>query len=173
MRYLLDKNIVRYALTGLRHRHLRSLSPFELGALSFWRTAISRKRSLFISYSSYAILQQMQYREVQLFLNSVDVLYPARYHSRWTRRIRETTGLTREDAVIVALASFGSNRRGNILGVHYLLTYDQGLINGYRDHLMLLNRRLQAMTVQLRPPYQQVTLPRITTPNEIIDERLE
>ena len=97
----------------------------------------------------------MQKREVQLFLNSVDVLFPTRYHSRWTRRIRETTGLTREDAAIIALASFGSNQLGNILGVHYVLTYDQGLINGYRDHLTLLNRRLRAMTVQLRPPYHK------------------
>lgn len=170
MRYLLDKNVVRYALTGLHYRHTRSLSQLEIGALSFWRAAKMQDVSIFISPASFKVLQQIKYREVQLFLNAVDILSPTRYHTRWTRRIKETTGLTREDAVMIALASFGSNQQGNILGTRGLLTYDQRMINGYKQHLSILELRLRAMTRQLPAPFHQTTLPLLNTPDEILQE---
>jgi len=171
MRYLLDKNVVRYALTGLHYRRTRPLSRLEIDALSFWRAAKMQDVSIFISAASFEILQPMKYREVQFFLNSVDVLFPTHYHTRWTRRIRETTGLTREDAAMIALGSFGSNAPGNILGTHALLTYDQRMINGYLDHFSVLKRRLQAMTAQLPSPFHQTTLPHLAKPDEILRRR--
>lgn len=169
-RCLLDKNALRYAVTGLRDRHKRQLSPLEIGSLSFWRVAQERDILTFISHSSFNLLQPMKYKEIQFFLNTVKVLLPTRYHTRWTRRIRETTGLTGEDAAIIALASFGSDSQGSILGVHQLFTYDHKMINGYLNHLPVLQRRLQAMTVQLPAPFNQATLPRLISPDEILRE---
>jgi hypothetical protein len=170
MRYLLDKNVVRYAITGLCYRHARPLSPLELSSLSFWRAARLQNVAILISHVSFEILRQLNYREVQFFLNTIDVLTPTRYHARWARRIRETTTLTREDAAMIALASFGSNRQGNILGTHSLLTYDRAMINSFQKHLLILERRLQAMTAQLSAPFYQAALPHLHTPDEVLQE---
>jgi len=171
MRCLLDKNVARYAIAGLRYGHLRLLSPLETGALSLWRTAEEHGAALFVSPASFQVLQRLaRYDEVRVFLDSVNVLSPTRYHIRWARRIRETTGLTREDAALIALASFGSDQQGSILGTLLLITYDQPLINGYLNHLPALKRRLRAMTTQLQAPFHQATLPRLATPDEVLRE---
>ena len=71
MRCLLDKNIARYAITGLRYGHLRPLSSLEMGALSFWQTAEVRAIELFISHVSWQLLQRLaEYDEARIFLNS-------------------------------------------------------------------------------------------------------
>lgn len=171
MRCLLDKNIARYAIAGLRYGHLRLLSPLETGALAFWHLAEERGVALFISLASFRLLQHIaRYDEVRILLNSVGVLSPTRYHARWARRIRETTGLTREDAAMIALSSFGSDREGNILGTHLLVTYDRSMVNGYVDHAQKLDRRLRAMTAQLQPPFCLVTLPRVVAPDDVMLE---
>lgn len=171
MRYLLDKNVARYTIAGLRYGHLRLLSPLETGALSLWRAAEEHGVMLFISRISFQVLQRLSgYDEVRIFLDLVSVLSPTRYHTRWARRIRETAGLTREDASLVALASFGSDQQGGILGTHRLITYDRSLINSYLNHLPTLTRRLRAMTTQLQAPFHQATLPHLATPDEILGE---
>jgi len=171
MRCLLDKNVARYAIAGLRYGRLRLLSPLETDALSFWHTAEERGVALFISHVSFHVLQRLAgYDEVRVLLDSVRVLSPTRYHARWSRRIRETAGLTREDAAMIALASFGSDQQGSILGTHLLITYDQPMINEYLDLLKKLERRLRAMTAQLPAPFHQATLPRMATPDEILLE---
>jgi hypothetical protein len=168
MRCLLDKNVIRYALSGLHHGHRRLLSPLEAGALLFWQAAETQEVELFISQASYQVLQQLsRYHEVSVLLNSMEVLYPTRYHARWARRLRDTTGLSREDAAIIALATFGTNLTGTILSVHQVVTYDQAMITGYTNHLPTLQRRLKAMTSQLPAPFHRATLPDLTTPDTI------
>jgi hypothetical protein len=168
MRCLLDKNIVRHAIVGLRDGRQRPLTEWELGALSFWQIAQASNVELFISLASFQILHRMtQSSYVRVFLRDAQVLYPTKYHSRWSRRIRETTGLAREDAAIVALASFGTGELEAILGVKWLVTYDRPLINGYLNHLPKLERRLAAMKPQLQAPFNQVRLPLLGTPDEV------
>jgi hypothetical protein len=75
--------------------------------------------------------------------------------------------LSREDAAIIALATFGTNSTGTILGVHQVVTYDQAMITGYVNHLPTLQRRLKAMTSQLPAPFHQAALPELTTPDTI------
>jgi hypothetical protein len=174
MRCLLDKNVVRYTIAALRYRHLRLLSRLELDALSLWRVAEGRNASIFISSASFNMLQRLgEYDEIRIFLASVNGLSATRYHARWARRIRETAGLSREDAAIVALASFASDPHGSILGSHLLITSDQPLINGYLNHLSELERRFRAMTVQLPAPFHLATLPRLATPDEMLREWAE
>ena len=99
MHYLLDKNIIRHAITALRDARKRPLLPLELGALSFWQAARRRCVRLFISLPSYHVLQRRRhYKEALIFLKFSEVLSPARNHTRWARRIRETSKLSREDS---------------------------------------------------------------------------
>jgi hypothetical protein len=168
MHYLLDKNIIRHSIIGLRDRRQRPLTELELGALAFWRAAEESNAELFISSASFQILQRLvQQPAVQAFLDVAHILYPARYHIRWSRRVRETTGLSREDAAMVALASFGTDELGGILGAEWLITYDRPLINGYHNYFSRLERRLGAMKSQLQAPYSQVRLPQLSTPDEV------
>jgi hypothetical protein len=168
MRYLLDKNVVRYALVGLHHGQRRPLSVEETGALLFWQSAETHDAELFISHVSFQLLRRLtRYVEVRLMLDSVDVLFPTRYHARWARRLRETTGLSREDAAMIALASFSTNSVGTILGANWLVTYDPAMLTGYTRHLPVLHRRLQAMTTQLSTPFHQATLPELLSPDTV------
>jgi len=145
------------------------LTSLEVSALTFWRIAEERGVALFISHYTFNVLQYLRpYAIAQIVLDAMPVLSPTRYHSRWTRRVRESTGLTREDAAMVALASLGSNDAGDLLGVHWLATCDQPLCNGYRAAFPLLERRLRAMTVQLPLPFCHATLPQLATPDELL-----
>ena len=165
MHYLLEceasrhkrgKNVVRHAVTALRDARKRPLLPLELGALSFWQAARRRGIRLFISLPSYHVLQRRRhYKEALVFLKFSEVLSPTRYHTRWARRIRETSKLSREDAAMIALATFGRDSSGPILGVPKLITYDLPMINGYQKKYLSLEHRLQAMTAQLDPPFDK------------------
>lgn len=171
MHYLLDKNVVRHAVTALRDARRRPLLPLELGALSFWQVARRRGVILFISRPSYNVLQRRRhYREALVFLKFSEVLSPTRYHTRWARRVRETSKLSREDAAMIALATFGSDSSGTILGVPKLITYDFPMINGYQKKCSRLERRLQAMTAQLHPPFDKAILPKLMTPDDVLTE---
>jgi len=82
-RYLLDKNIARYAIAGLRYGRLRPLTREELGTLAFWRAMEEQDASLFISHVSFHILRRLAgYAEVQALLDAVGVLWPTRYYTR-------------------------------------------------------------------------------------------
>lgn len=168
MRYLLDRNVVRHAIAGLRYGRVRPLTREEMDALAFWRTMEQQGGSLFISHTSFHILRRPAGSvEAQTLLDSTEVRWPTQYYARWPRRRHETTGLTREDCAQVALSSFGSTLEGSILGVHFLVTCDQSLIAGYRGHRVTLDRRLHAMTVQLRVPFNQAALPQLIEPKPI------
>ncbi|MBS1253347.1 MAG: hypothetical protein MAG451_02396 [Anaerolineales bacterium] len=171
MRYLLDKNLIRFAIAGLYHGSQRPLRPVELGALSFWRKVEQREESLYIADVSHKILLQLpSYDEVAIFLDSAEVLFPTRYHRRWARRIRESTGLAREDAAMIALASFGTDEEGKMLGAQALVTYDQSLINGFSVNHDVLQRRFHAMTAQLSDPFRRAALPRVVSPDRLLAE---
>ena len=76
-RCLLDKNVVRCALAGLRHAPVRPLLPMEAGALSLWRSAEQHGVTLFITDASAQVLAGLSaYREVLTFLAAVSVLSP-------------------------------------------------------------------------------------------------
>lgn len=168
-RCLLDKNLIRYILEGIYHGRTRPLTPLEMGALTFWRTAEERGVRLFISRYTFNVLERLQpFSIAQIILAAMPVLSPTRYHARWTRRIQESAGLTREDAAMAALASFGSNDAGDLLSVHWLATYDQPLINGYHAAQPTLERRFHAMTPHLPLPFCMATLPRLATPDELL-----
>ena len=96
------------------------------------------------------------------------LLIPTKYQRRWSRRLREQFGFGREDANIVALATFGMDEQNTIFGVDALVTYDLRLIKRYDEHLSEIQDKLQRMTCQLKRPYKNALLPELSTPRDVL-----
>lgn len=106
-------------------------------------------------------------RGVYLFLNEVEVMQRGRYFTRWARRLREH-GFTREDAKVLSYGTFGLGPTGTELGATIVITFDQPFINNFERHREELTGRLKAMTVQLRAPYHDATMPNMATPEQVL-----
>lgn len=172
-RILLDKNIARSAIGGLRFGARRPLLPVEFDALAVWRAAEqhSSQPQLLIPYTTTHLLQSLtDYAEVRLLLLATQPLWPGPYVRRWQRRVRETAGLTSEDALIVALGAFGRVPATSAIGVEWIVTADQHMIHAVTRHHVELERRLAHMTDQLRDLYHVVKLPRVISPEDAMAE---
>lgn len=164
--YLLDKNVARRTIEALYH--LDNLSTEEILVLELWHQLQLEQSRLFVPVGAVNILQRMAHLlEVRTFLATVEPLESGRYLKRWSRRLREH-GFTREDALILALGTFGTTAVADILGVDSLITLDQPFINNFRLQQATLTRRLLAMTRQLTEPYRRAKLPMIIHPTELV-----
>ena len=54
------------------------------------------------------------------------------------------------------------------LGMHFVATFDQPMINQWTLQQGKIGERLDAMRRDLRPPYDRVTLPQVLRPEEIL-----
>ena len=163
--FLLYKSVVRRTVEGIA-RALRDepLNVQQAVSLALFYRCATQGVPVFISTTTLHILQNLDaQREVQIFLKGTRVLYSTRYVRRWARRLREH-GFTREDALLLSLATFGTDEEVTILGVSALLTLDLALINNFVAHRGDLERRLQAMISQLHLPYRRATLPHVWQP---------
>lgn len=164
--YLLDKNITRRTIEALYH--LNHLSEEEFLVLELWRQLQQQQSHLFVPLGTVNTLQRVAHLlEVRAFLATVEPLGSGRYLKRWARRLREH-GFTREDALILALTTFGTSAATDILGVDALITLDQPFINNFRVQQAGLEKRLLAMTRQLSEPYRRASLPVMLHPGEVI-----
>lgn len=157
---LLDKNVVRRAIEGIGKAQIgRPLTDEERAALLLLLTAEQNGLTLFISVGTqHILLRYGDYPDIRVFNRFVRILRPARYFKRWSRRLREH-GFTREDAQVLALATFGTDPITTRLGADWLATFDQPLINHFTVQHQRLLRRLNAMTTQLPSPYNSARLP--------------
>jgi hypothetical protein len=96
------------------------------------------------------------------------LLIPTKYQRRWARRLREQFSFGREDAHIVALATFGMDEQNTIFGTDVLVTYDLRLIERYDEHFNEIQLKLRRMTCQLNLPYKNAILPEISTPKDVL-----
>lgn len=173
MRYLLDKVVARRSLEGLlKLAEGRDLAEEELWAVDLLQRARGQGIRLFVTVETVNILNQLEalprYSAViAAFLGRVEEAQPTRYFKRWAHRL-QGFGLTREDAHILALASFSTGQRKKVLGMHFVATYDQPLINQWSLQRDKIEERLEAMQRDLRPPYDRVTLPQVLRPEEIL-----
>lgn len=132
MRCLLDKVTARHIMEGmLKLVEGRSVTftDTELFALHFYQRAHSNNITLFILPQTYNLLKRLNHLSryvviIRHFLAATQVSYPARYFKRWKRRLQEY-GFTKEDAEVLALATFGTTPNGDILGMHIVATSDQ------------------------------------------------
>ncbi len=164
--FLLDKSVARRIVEALGH--LDNLSPEEELVLDLWRQLQVEEARLFIPVGALHILQRFERLiEVRTFLATVEPLESSRYVKRWARRLREY-GFTREDALVLALATYGTDSIGGILGVDTLITLDRPFFNNFQTHRAELQSRLAAMTDGLPEPYSNARLPVVQHPEELV-----
>ena len=72
--------------------------------------------------------------------------------------------------LVLALATYGTDSTGDILGVDGLITLDKPLLNHFRVHQAELQIRLLAMTRQFSRPYCRATLPVVLHPDRFFKE---
>lgn len=163
--YLLDKNVARRIIEALHH--LDPLSSEEEIVLDLWRQFQAEEARLFIPMGAMNILQPLAHLiEVRTFSATVEPMETGRYVKRWARRLREH-GFTREDALVLALATYGTDSTGNILGVDALISLDQPFLTNFRRRQKELQARLSAMTKQLPAPYHRARLPIMQHPKDM------
>ena len=171
MRLLLDKVVARRILLGLLALSRdRELASADRVALDFFQRCTPPDHQLYIVPPTANVVRrinQMAYRPiVEFFLGQVEVIQPARYALRWARRLRESD-FSREDAAVLALGTFGTDDQATMLGVHFLATQDQRLINNWNAHSEQIQARLTAMQHDLPSPYHAAGLPRVLPPEWI------
>jgi len=172
MRCLLDKVTARYIVQGLlKLAENRSLTREEISALDLFSLAHLSEIQFFIVPQTVSVLERLVQlphytRIIQLFLGRVEVIIPARYFKRWTRRLRDY-GFTKEDAAVLALATFGTNKASNILGTDIIATFDQPMINQWSVQHSAIVGRLKAMQNDISVPYSQAKLPQVLHPEQI------
>lgn len=116
MRCLLDKVTARYAVQGLlKLAEGRDLTEEELFTLDLLYRSQSQDFYLFIAPPTVNVARSLarlpRYSDVlHFFLSQVEVVLPARYFKRWSRRLRDY-GFAREDAAILALATLTLTKR--------------------------------------------------------------
>ena len=172
MRCLLDKVTARHIMEGmLKLVEGRSTTSAELYALYFYQRASTSNITLFILPQTYNLLKRLNHLShyveiIRRFLAATQVSYPARYFKRWARRLQEY-GFTKEDAEVLALATFGTTPNGDILGMHMVVTSDQPMINQWRTCHGEIQKRLSDMQRNLEDPYCRVSLPIVERPELI------
>lgn len=172
MRCPLDKVTARHIMEGmLKLVEERTVTSTELFALYFYQGARSGKIALFILPQTHNLLKRLEHLPryvviIQHFLEATQVLYPTQYFKRWARRLREY-GFTKEDAEVLALATFGTTSSGDILGMHIIATCDQPMINRWTAQRTEIQRRLLNMQQHLGYPYCHVSLPIVEHPERI------
>lgn len=172
MRCLLDKVIARYTLQGLlKLAEGEEVNDEELFTLDLFERAIPQQIDLFIAPPTANILHKIaqlpRYADIiQLFLTQVEIVFPARYFKRWARRLRDYN-FTREDAAILALATFGTNDNGTILGMHVVASYDQPMMNHWYLQQASIRERFANMKSDISMPYNQAVLPEVLRPEQI------
>lgn len=183
MRYLLDKVTTRYivqAMTKLADKRLPA--PNERIAVDFFSESL-HQHMLFIVPSSENVLLRIRQNSrhailIDQFLEQVHIAYPTKYHKRWARRLRAyeftredasvlSLGTFSEDSEVLALGTFGNVENSATLGMHCIVTFDNGMINNWSEHQMAIFEQLETMKEDLPKPYCYALLPRVVHPDNL------
>ena len=97
---------------------------------------------------------RQRYPEIRDFRDRVEVIVPSRYYKRWARRLQEF-GFTREDARVLSLGTFSTDKQKSFLGVDELLTFDRPMVNLFNEKEDQIQKRLEAMQREIEPPYDE------------------
>lgn len=172
MLLLLDKNVVRRGVNGLlRLARGQESPPEEELALVLLQKAATGECKLFVAQEVVHILARKEDNSttfaVQSFLRRVSVLKRTRYFKRWARRLRQMN-FAREDAKVLSLATFGTDKAGEILSVSVIVTFDQSLTNKYDHEFTVIQGRFEAMVADLEPPFCYARLPEVMLPQKAL-----
>jgi hypothetical protein len=165
---LLDKNVVRRLYEArLRIQVGRILTPAQVGSVLVFQALISASKKMYITQETYHSAVRRSPVAGETILSHITLLSKGKYLTRWARRLRELS-LTREDALIVANATFGLDVTRQTLGADLIVTLDLGLIRKFNDVGALAETRLKRMTSHLRQPYSSAKFPAILNPSEAL-----
>jgi len=173
MRCLLDKVTARHIMQGLlKLTEGRDPTDAELFAIDLYSRASAQGISLFLLPQTEKVLQRLaklpHFAElIRSFLARTEVAQPTRYFKRWARRLRDY-GFTKEDAEVLALATFSTNKDADILGMHAVATFDQPMINQWTAQQEAIQIRLESMQRNLTVPYSHARLPKVQRPEDIV-----
>jgi hypothetical protein len=98
----------------------------------------------------------------------LQLLLPVKYQRRFSRRLRHRFNFEREDANLLALATFGTDQPAGILGVDILVTFDKRFMERFAIHYPDIQNLLTRMTSHFALPYSSAELPELATPGEVI-----
>lgn len=168
MRLLLDKVVARRILIGLFSlAQDRPLTTADRIALDLFQQCVQLEHQLYVVPPTANVVRRINQAAYQpiidLFLGQTQVIQPARYTLRWARRLRDA-GFSREDAAVLALGTFGTDVQAGILGVHFVATQDQRLINNWIVRHEQIQTRLMVMQQELPSPYRDAVLPKVLPP---------
>lgn len=152
----------------------QQLTDVETHALGLYGRADFPTMRLFIVPATDNVLKRLALFPayaplIAIFRSQIEVIAPARYFKRWARRLRDH-GFTREDAVVLALATFGTSQDASVLGAQFVATFDQPMINHWRVQQTPIQKRLAAMRPHLQPAYRSAALPQVERPEQIPEE---
>ena len=171
MRCLLDKVVARRILLGLLAlAQDREILLPDRAALDFFRRWLHSNQQLYIVPATANVISrigQPAYSPIiEYFQNQTEVVRPARYASRWARRLRDFD-FSPEDAAVLALGTFGTDSRGSFLGTHLIATQDERMIHNWIAHQEQIQKRLGAIQKDLPRPYREAELPKVLPPEWI------
>lgn len=175
MRCLLDKVVARYALQGFfKLADGQAGTNTETFTLDLLERANSQRIELFIVPPTDQVLQQIEQllhylALIRLFREYVKIARPMCYFSRWARRLREYA-FSRENAAILALATFSTDATEEIIGMSAVATYDQPMMTNWSVQQARIQTRFAAMRRDLPEPYNRAALPDVLRPEQIIGE---
>lgn len=127
-----------------------------------FRRLSHRAVQLYITTECANILQRRQPQYAKTILIRAETLRKGRYLRRWARRLR-SFGFSREDAVVVAYASFGLDSLSRIASSEALITNDLRLANNFKAQKANIEDRFKRMTSKLLDPYSSLKLPEVMT----------
>lgn len=175
IRCLLDKAAARRIMEAmLKLASAQELTAEEIHALGLYERAGLQGLRLFIVPAPDNVLKRLALSAtyaplIAFFRSRAEVVLPTRYFKRWARRLRDH-GFTREDAAVLALGTFGTSQDANVLGAHFVATFDPPMINHWRMQQTAIQKRLADMRPHLRPIYRVASLPQVRRPEHIPEE---
>lgn len=173
---LLDKVTARRMLEGLlKLAEARDLTEMEVLALDLYERTSSCGLRHFILPPTDSVLHRLEdcprYAAIiRLFRQRVEVAFPTRHFKRWARRLQEY-GFTPEDAGVLALATFGTDKDATVLGMHVVATFDQPTITQWAAQRTAIQAHLATMQQDLSAPCHRVGLPHVLHPEYVISSR--
>jgi hypothetical protein len=117
---------------------------------------------IYITQESANVLRLRQPRYAKAILESAVTLRKGRYLRRWSRRLR-SLAFSREDACMIAYASFGLDARSQLPNIEALVTNDFKLVNNYGSQHSKIRDRFERMVIHLPDPYLKLKLPAVMT----------
>lgn len=167
---LLDKGVVKRVYENrarLADGRPPTLAQAEAAGVYFRLRALNLQ--LYITRETENVLLLRPPAYAARILSRTQALRKGRYLRRWARRLRDYV-FTREDAIIIAYASFGVDLAVGKLGVDAIVTTDLHLARNFHTRHSEIQKRFDLMIENLPEPYHKLTLPEAVTPAIVLSK---